>query len=62
MTLAAGSVDGQELIVKRYGAGTVTVTANIDGVAGAVVVADGGSAKEAITLVWYSALSTWLAV
>jgi hypothetical protein len=62
MTLASGAVDGHGIVIKRIGAGSVTVTASIDGTGGASVVADSPSIKEAFSLVWDAGRSTWLTV
>jgi hypothetical protein len=60
MTLAAGTTNGHQLAVKRYGAGTVSVTANIDGTAATTVNLNGVGAKEVLRLVWQAGLATWL--
>lgn len=60
MSLAASTSDGHQLIVKRYGAGALTLTTTLDGVAGTAVVMNSASLKEAITLAWNSAAATWL--
>ena len=60
MTLAAGTYNGQEHRIKRYGAGTVTVTATIDGTANATLTANSSTLKEMLHLVWSAAKSTWL--
>jgi hypothetical protein len=62
MTLASGSSDGKELIVKRFGAGSVTLTASIDGVGSASIVMNSASLKEAVSLAWSQALGTWLMI
>jgi hypothetical protein len=62
MTLGAGTADGHPIIIKRYGAGTVTLTATIDGVAGAQVVMNAPSLKESLSLAWSAALSSWLMI
>lgn len=59
MTLAAGSSDGYTLLIKRLGAGAVTVTASLDGLSSSIV-ADSTTIKESVLLVWSSNLSTWL--
>ena len=59
MTLAAGPSDGHSLVIKRLGAGSVTITANLDGAAGSSVVADSALIKESLLLAWSSSLSTW---
>ncbi len=61
MTLAAGAADGHELVVKRYGAGAVTLTATIDGASATITMAS-GTVKEAVNLAWNAANSTWLLV
>ncbi|MDE2197904.1 MAG: right-handed parallel beta-helix repeat-containing protein [Rhodospirillales bacterium] len=60
MTLGAGGTDGHELIVKRFGAGTVSLTATIDGVAGTVINMNSSTIKESVTLDWSAPLATWL--
>jgi len=62
MTLAAGSVDGHELIVKRFGSGVVTLTANIDGLTAASILMNSASLKEAVSLTWSQSLGTWLMI
>ena len=62
MTLAAGTVDGRPITIKRYGAGTVTLTANIDGVAGSQVIMNATTVKESASLAWSSSLATWLMI
>lgn len=59
MTLAAGSTSSQTLVIKRLGAGSVTITANLDG-ANSSIVASSSTTKESIMLAWYPTLSTWL--
>jgi H+/gluconate symporter-like permease len=60
MTLAAGVTDRQPYYIKRYGAGMVTVTANIDGTAGTTLTANSTTLKEMLHLEWNAALGTWL--
>jgi hypothetical protein len=62
MTLATGSVDGHELVVKRFGAGVVTLTASIDGASGTVIIMNSASLKEAVSLAWSQSLNTWLLI
>jgi hypothetical protein len=62
LTLGAGAVDGHVSIVKRFGAGAVTLTATIDGLAGTEVMLDSASIKEAISLVWSQSLNSWLLI
>lgn len=59
MTLAAGSASSQTLVIKRFGAGSVTVTANLDGTNSSIV-ANSPTTKESIMLAWSPTLSTWL--
>lgn len=59
MTLAAGPSSFQTLTVKRFGAGSVTITANLDG-ANSSIIADSASIKESVVLAWSPSLSTWL--
>lgn len=58
MTLAAGPRDGCPLIVKNIGAGTLTLTATIDGTAGATAV----NSLGALRLIWSNANNTWLSI
>jgi hypothetical protein len=60
MTLGSCSVDGHPIVIKRYGAGAVTLTASIDGVAGSRVVMSSSTVKESVSLAWSNALATWL--
>ena len=61
MTLGAGATDGKQVVVKHYGAGTVTLTANIDGTAGtAISMAATTAPKESASLTWYAAGLTWI--
>ncbi len=60
MTLGSGAVDGHPIVVKRYGAGAVTLIASIDGVAGSRVVMGSTTVKESVSLAWSSTLATWL--
>ncbi|MCX7382486.1 MAG: right-handed parallel beta-helix repeat-containing protein [Alphaproteobacteria bacterium] len=62
MTLGSGTTDGHPIVIKRYGVGTVTVTANIDGAAGSQVRMNASATKESVTLTWSNALATWLMV
>ncbi len=59
MTLAAGPSDGHSLLVKRFGAGAVTITANLDSSISSIV-ADSTTIKESVLLSWSSGLGTWL--
>jgi hypothetical protein len=59
MTLAAGPSDGHGLLVKRLGAGAVTITANLDSTISSIV-ADSTTIKESVVLSWSSGLGTWL--
>lgn len=59
MTLANGT-GTQLLLIKRYGAGSVTITGNIDGNAsGSIAMASTGG-KESVQLRWVSGLTTWV--
>ncbi len=60
MTLGSGAVDGHPIVIKRYGAGAVTLTASIDGVAGSRVAMNSTAVKESVSLTWSAALATWL--
>ena len=62
MTLGNGTTDGHPIVIKRYGAGTVTVTANIDGASGSQVKMTSSTTKESVTLTWSNALATWLMI
>ena len=57
MTLANNTVDGYPIVIKNYGAGTATVTANIDGTSGSVVTLTTG---QRVKLVWCASLTTYL--
>lgn len=58
LTLPGGIRDGQPLIVKNIGAGTLTLTATIDGTAGATTV----NSLGALRLIWSAQFSTWLSI
>jgi len=60
MTLDAGLVDGHQIVVKRMGAGTVRVTATIDGAAGTIIQMNSPSLKESASLAWSAGLASWL--
>ena len=60
MTLANGTVDGAMIVIKRYGPGTVTLTAVIDGVSQTVAMNATGTVREAARLRWSAALSSYL--
>lgn len=62
MTLDVGATDGHAIMVKRFGAGAVTLTATIDGGSGASIVMSSGSIKECVTLIWDAGDGTWLLV
>jgi hypothetical protein len=62
MTLGAGGADGHPIVVKRFGAGAVTLTATIDGVAGAQVLMNSATLKESVSLAWSQALNSWLLI
>ncbi len=62
MTLGTGGSDGHPIVIKRYGAGSVTVTANIDGAAGSQVKMNSSTTKESVTLTWSNSLATWLMI
>jgi hypothetical protein len=57
MTLAAGTVDGKPIKIKKIGSFTVTVTGNIDGVASNTL-----TITVPIELMWSSRLQTWLQI
>lgn len=57
MTLASGSADGQPFTINNLGAGTATVTLNLQGVAATPFSLPTGSA---LTIRWNVAHSTWL--
>jgi|694.fasta_scaffold135816_2 hypothetical protein len=59
MTLAAGPSDGHSMVIKRFGAGAVTVTAVFDG-ANFSIVADSATIRESVQLTWAPSLATWL--
>ena len=58
LTLPSGSRDGQPLLVKNLGAGTLALAATIDGTTGTTNVASLG----ALRLIWSLQFSTWLSV
>jgi hypothetical protein len=58
LTLPSGTRDGQPLLVKNLGAGTLTLTATIDGTAGTTSVTSLG----ALRLIWSAQFSTWLSI
>jgi hypothetical protein len=60
MTLAAGAVDMHTITIKRLGAGSVAVTATIDGVSQTVNMASAGTLKDALGLRWLATLSTYI--
>ena len=63
MTLAAGATDGQPLIVKRYGAGAVTLTLTLDGAASTPMTLNSATVpRESLSLLWSTPLATWLLV
>ena len=55
MTVAAGTVDGQPLIINNYGAGTATVTLTLQGVSTPVSMPSG----SVLNVSWNVALSTY---
>jgi hypothetical protein len=59
MTLGAGATDGHVLVVKRFGAGAVTLTGTIDG-SSTTINMNSASVKEGAMLAWNAANSTWL--
>ncbi len=58
LTLPAGERDGQPLIVKNTGAGTVTLSANVDGTAGTTTI----ETNAAMRLIWSRDNSTWISI
>ncbi len=62
MTLANDTVDGHMRTIKRFGAGTVTVTATIDGTSQTVTMNTNSTIRESLTLLWVAALSSYVAV
>ena len=62
MTLGAGTVDGHPIVVKRFGVGAVTLTATIDGIAGAQVRLSSAGLKESVSLAWSQGLASWLMI
>jgi len=60
MTLGSGTTNGNVMVIKRYGAGSVTITAHLDGVSNSSIVADSATIKESVTLAWSTSFSTWL--
>jgi hypothetical protein len=61
MTLAAGARDGHLIVIKRFGAGTVTLVARIDGVT-ANIAMNSTTMREAVSLAWCQSLNTWLMI
>lgn len=61
MTLANDAVDGRVRDIKRFGSGTVTVTATIDGVSQTVVMNTTQTIRESLTLQWVASLSSYIA-
>ena len=59
MTLGSGATNGQVMVIKRLGAGSVTVTSNLDCVSNSTIVADSTTMKESVMLAWSASLSTW---
>jgi hypothetical protein len=59
MTLANGT-SAKLIRIKRYGAGTVTVTATIDGTTSQSVQLNTVGGAEMLTLMWDAALTTWI--
>lgn len=60
LTLPAGQLDCHELVIKRFGDGSLVVTASLDGVSGEQITMDGAGLHESATLIWSSALRTWI--
>jgi hypothetical protein len=58
MSLSSGPRDGCPLIIKNIGAGTLTLTATVDGTAGTTSV----DALGVLRLLWSAALGTWLSL
>lgn len=59
ITVPAGYKDGQTAIIKNMGAGTATLTLNIDGVAST---STSLTTKSVLRLAWSAALATWLSL
>ena len=62
MTLANGTVEGATIMIKRFGAGTVGVTAVIDGVSQTVAMTSAGTIKENLILSWSNTLTSYVAL
>lgn len=62
MTLANDTVDQRKRDIKRFGSGTVSVTAVIDGTSQTIVMNTGGTVKENLTLRWITALSSYVVI
>jgi hypothetical protein len=60
MTLAGGAIDGHILIVKRLGAGTVTISGFFDQASNRSIVADSATIKESVMLSWSASLGYWV--
>jgi hypothetical protein len=61
MTLAAGPADGNMIVIKRYGAGAVSVAAMIDGSQQTITMSN-TTFKESITLDWSQQLSSYVLI
>lgn len=58
-TLNSGTTNGLPIEIKRYGSGSVSVTARIDG-GTTTIVLNSAAIKESLTLIWSSVLNTWI--
>lgn len=61
MTLDVGTTDGHTILIKRYGSGTVTLNAVIDGIA-SVITLNSSSIKEVVELIWSNTLTSWIRI
>lgn len=61
MTLANSTVDGHQIVIKRYGTGSVTVTGYIDGIGQSINMTD-TIIRECLQLCWSNALVSYLLI
>jgi len=61
MTLAAGTVDGHEIVIKRLGVGAVTVACTVDATAQTLTMSS-AALQESLTLRWSASLASYLLI
>lgn len=61
MTLANGTIDGHQIVVKRWGAGTVSLAARIDNSAQTLAMSN-TAVQESITLCWSTPLASYVLI